>query len=76
LRTTALGITRNEAGPKGARVEFSETPNVDPAHIIKLLQTESRRYRLDGPNRLRITVELPDAAARLAAIATLIDGLR
>jgi transcription-repair coupling factor (superfamily II helicase) len=76
LRTTALGITRIEAGPKGARVEFSETPNVDPARIIKLLQTESRRYRLDGPNRLRITAELPDAVTRLAAITTLIDGLR
>jgi transcription-repair coupling factor (superfamily II helicase) len=75
LKTAALGMRRIEAGPKGARVEFLEQPPVAPEAILRLLQAEPQRYRLDGPNRLRILGELPDAAARARAIEDLVAAL-
>ena len=76
LRATPLGMRKIEAGPKGARIEFVENPDVDPANIIRLLQTAPRLYRLDGPNKLRIMADMPDAQTRIAALQALFDHLR
>jgi transcription-repair coupling factor (superfamily II helicase) len=70
-----LGIRKMDAGPKGARVEFAAKPNIDPAAIITLLQSAPRRYRLDGPNRLRIVEDLPEAEDRLRVLRTIVDRL-
>jgi transcription-repair coupling factor (superfamily II helicase) len=75
LGAAPLGIRKIEAGPKGARVEFVERPPIDPGAIIRLLQSAPRRYRLDGPNRLRLLDDMPDAGARVAALRTLIEAL-
>ncbi len=75
LRTTPLGIKKIEAGPKGARLEFTDQPNIDPANIIRLLQSAPKIYRLDGPNKLRITTEMPDVKDRLAALHSLFASL-
>ncbi len=75
LLASPLGISKIEAGPKGARVEFEKNPKVDPAAIIRLLQSAPRLYKLDGPNRLRILGDMPDAASRLNAVRTLVEAL-
>jgi len=75
LKTSAIGIRRVEAGPKGARVEFIDNPPFAPEAVIRLLQRAPRRYRLDGPNRLRITVEMPDGDTRRVAIEELVAEL-
>ena len=76
LRTTPLGVEKIDAGPKAARIEFSDKPNIDPAEIIRLLQAAPRLYRLDGPNRLRVTAEMPDGQARIEALQKLFAGLK
>ena len=53
IRTQPLGITRLEAGPEGASVQFVSNPPIDPARLILLIQTR-REYKLAGQNRLRI----------------------
>jgi transcription-repair coupling factor (superfamily II helicase) len=75
LRANPLGVRKIEAGPKGARIEFVDKPNVDPSRIIRLLQANPRLYRLDGPNKLRITADMPDAGSRIAALQTLVGTL-
>ena len=75
LRTTAIGMKKIEAGPKGVRIEFVDQPNLDPGEIIRLLQSAPRLYKLDGPNRLRITTDLPDAGARVEALRVLLAQL-
>jgi transcription-repair coupling factor (superfamily II helicase) len=75
LRATALGTRKIEAGPRGARLEFTDKPDFDPLRIIQLLQSAPRLYKLDGPNKLRITADMPDGAARIAALAMLFDAL-
>jgi transcription-repair coupling factor (superfamily II helicase) len=75
LRATPLGMRKIEAGPKGTRIEFVENPTVDANDIIRLLQSNPRLYRLDGPNKLRIMMDLPDAESRVAALQTLLGAL-
>jgi transcription-repair coupling factor (superfamily II helicase) len=52
-----LGILKIEANSKGGKIEFSDKPNIDPMKIIKLIQSQSQHYRLDGPSRLRFTLD-------------------
>lgn len=53
IRTQPLGIIRLEAGPDSASVQFKPNPPIDPAKLIRLIQTR-REYRLAGQDRLRI----------------------
>jgi transcription-repair coupling factor (superfamily II helicase) len=75
LRANPLGVRKIEAGPKGARIEFVDKPNVDPSTIIRLMQASPRLYKLDGQNKLRITADMPDADARIQALRILVDAL-
>ncbi len=75
ILASPLGIRRIDAGPRGARIEFAEKPNVDPGAIIRLLQSEPRRYRLEGANRLRLLGEMPEVSERVRALHTLLAKL-
>ena len=72
IRAERLGIRKIDAGAKGARVEFIDKPPIDPGAIIRLLHTDARRYRLDGPNRLRILGDFPEPNSRVQAITALL----
>jgi transcription-repair coupling factor (superfamily II helicase) len=75
LLALPLGVRKIEAGPKGARIEFRDQPNIDPARIIRLLQLAPRLYKLDGPNRMRIVQDLPDGNSRIETLRTLLQKL-
>ena len=65
LEATRLGLRKLELGPQGGRVHFLSQPNVDPMSVIRLIQSQPRVYSMDGPDKLRVRMELPDAASRL-----------
>ncbi|MBZ4038650.1 transcription-repair coupling factor [Novilysobacter selenitireducens] len=75
LAATAMGIARIDLGENGGRVQFVEKPNVDPMAIIKLIQGQPKLYQMDGPDKLKLKLELPDAPARLAAAKGLMTML-
>ncbi|MGN6789926.1 MAG: transcription-repair coupling factor, partial [Rhodanobacteraceae bacterium] len=75
LRADALGIRKLDLGAAGGRITFRTKPDVDPATIIRLIQQKPRVYKLDGQDKLRIAMELPDAAERLRAAGELLDVL-
>jgi transcription-repair coupling factor (superfamily II helicase) len=75
LRATALGIKKLDLGAMGGRITFRENPDLDPATIIRLIQTRPRIYRLDGQDKLRITLESPAPADRLRTAGELLDTL-
>ncbi|MEK6748577.1 MAG: transcription-repair coupling factor [Pseudomonadota bacterium] len=74
-RATPLGIRKIEIGPQGGRVIFDEKPNVDAAKIVKLIQTKSKQYRLEGASRLRILQTMPNAQSRIAVLEELLQQL-
>ena len=75
LQATALGIRKLELGPGGGRLQFVEQPAVDPMGVIRLIQGQPRHYRMDGPDKLRITLELPDFDTRAKAARGLLLAL-
>src|SRR5690554_3466487 len=75
LQATALGIRKLDLGPEGGRVQFVEKPKVDPMAVIRLIQGQPKHYRMDGPDKLRISLDLPDADSRLQAARGLLIAL-
>src|SRR5690606_18172144 len=75
LEATRLGIRKLDLGPNGGRVQFVDKPNVDPLAIIRLIQGQPKHYRMDGPDKLRISLDLPDADAKLKASRGLLIAL-
>ena len=76
ILATVLGIRKIDAGPKGARVDFLAKPNIDPTALIRLMQSEPRAYRLDGPQRLRIARETDTPQQRIELLRDVLAGLR
>ncbi|MFZ5636812.1 MAG: transcription-repair coupling factor [Pseudomonadota bacterium] len=76
LDATALGIRKLDLGVGGGRIQFVEKPNVDPMSVIRLIQGQPKHYRMDGPDKMRITLDLPDAETRIRAARALLTTLR
>ena len=76
LEATALGIRKLDLGATGGRIQFMEKPNVDPMSVIRLIQGQPKHYQMDGPDKLRIKLDLPDATARLQAARGLFAMLK
>jgi transcription-repair coupling factor (superfamily II helicase) len=76
LRATELGVRKLDLGDKGGRVHFVEKPNVDPMAIIRLIQGQPKLYRMEGPDKLRMTLDLPDAQARVLAARGILTALQ
>jgi len=75
LEATRLGIRKLDLGPNGGRVQFEARPKVDPMTVIQLIQKQPRHYAMDGPDKLRVRLELEDAASRLQAARGLLAAL-
>ena len=75
LLATPLGVRKIEAGAAGGRIVFHPEPDVDPGSVIRLVQSEPARFRLDGTDRLRFAGDFPDAASRVEAVRRLLDSL-
>ena len=75
LQATPLGVRKIEAGATGGRIVFHPEPDVDPGSVIRLVQSEPGRFRLDGAERLRFAGDFPDASSRVDAVRRLLDSL-
>jgi transcription-repair coupling factor (superfamily II helicase) len=76
LQAEALNISKIEIGAKGGRLEFHPNPRINPDAIIRLIQQKSQHFRLDGPNRLKVTMDLLDNQKRIEMVKELMDTLR
>ena len=73
LKATPLGIRKIEMSERGGRVVFGEQPNIDSARLIQLIQDHPKTYQLDGKDRLRMRMELPDIDDRISAVEDLLS---
>ena len=62
-------------GGAGGRLQFADQPAIDPMGVIRLIQGQPKHYRMDGPDKLRIILELPDFETRLKAARGLLVAL-
>jgi transcription-repair coupling factor (superfamily II helicase) len=67
LDTRKYGIARLDVGPEASSIQFVPNPPVDPAKLIKLIQTR-REFKLAGPDRLRIEKSAPTLDRRVELV--------
>jgi transcription-repair coupling factor (superfamily II helicase) len=76
LTSKPLGIRKIEVSANGGRIEFTEKPNIDPTKIIKLIQTQSKIYKLDSKQRLHFTWPETPPEKRFEKINELLQMLK
>lgn len=70
-----LGIRKIDLGLNGGRIFFQEKASIDPMGIIQLIQSDPASYRLDGQDKLRISMDLPDIESRLNVLKYLFNEI-
>ncbi|MBB6065147.1 transcription-repair coupling factor (superfamily II helicase) [Pseudoxanthomonas broegbernensis] len=75
LQADALGIRKLDLGEGGGRIVFASKPDVDPMTVIRLIQQQPKLYAMDGPDKLRVRLPLPQAADRFNAARGLLAAL-
>ncbi|WP_090826401.1 transcription-repair coupling factor [Nitrosovibrio tenuis] len=69
-----LGITRVDAGVDNIQIQFAPNPPVDAAKIVSLIQ-RGREYRLAGPDRLKVQVQIAGVRERVKRLKSLFAEL-
>ncbi|MGH8028863.1 MAG: TRCF domain-containing protein, partial [Arenimonas sp.] len=72
LDATRIGLRKLDLGPHGGRLHFLAKPNVDPMSVIRMIQSQPKMYAMDGPDKIKVKLELPDASSRLRAARALL----
>ncbi|MFA6038504.1 MAG: transcription-repair coupling factor [Legionellales bacterium] len=68
-----MGIAKIDMNKKGGKVEFAKKVNIDPANIIKLIQSKPNVYKLEGAEKLKIIMDLPEDQDRIEFVQTLLN---
>ncbi len=75
LKAAPLAIKKIEASTTGGRLNFGPATRLNTEALIKLIQKDFKTYKLEGQERLKFTLPLPDADDRLAFIDQLLQRL-
>ncbi|MCP5328763.1 MAG: transcription-repair coupling factor [Sinobacteraceae bacterium] len=70
-----LGVRRLDFGSHGGYLQFEAQNSIDPRAVIQLIQARHSPYRLEGPLKLRASVDLEDEAERFEFVADLLRRL-
>ncbi|CAI8976775.1 transcription-repair coupling factor [Methylocaldum szegediense] len=75
LRAEALGVHKIEAGSGGGRLIFHPNPPIDPAQVIRLIQTQPQTYKLDGPDKLKFFARFDTPESKVVFVDQLLEQL-
>jgi transcription-repair coupling factor (superfamily II helicase) len=74
IQGAPLGVARIDAGPSAIVVQFVPDPPVDGRRVLALVQSGGR-YRMPGPDRVRIERAVDDLRARAAEVRQFLRGI-
>lgn len=69
-----LGIAKIDANEESILIQFIPQPPIDPAKIIKFIQTR-KDAKLAGPDKLRLTIPVSDLAQRVNKVREVFKAL-
>ena len=75
LRAEQLGIRKIDAGPQGGRIEFAADTQVDPLVLIKLIQSQPKRYKFEGATLFKFQVPMERPEERFNVLEALLERL-
>lgn len=70
-----LGIIKIEANSKAGKIHFNDKPNIDPMRIIQLIQKQSQRFKLEGGDKLKFTLEEHEIKNRITHVKNILQSL-
>ena len=75
LEIQNIGIRKIDIHSEGARIVFTDQPDIDPAKLIQLIQSVAGRYKFNGKDTLYITKPLDGYNERKAIITSTLRAL-
>ena len=75
LRAETMNIVKIDAGAEIGRIEFSATAKVDPLTLVKLVQNQPQKYKLEGADKLRFSLDMENIENRFKAVDNLLSDL-
>ncbi|MFN3580864.1 MAG: transcription-repair coupling factor [Pseudomonas sp.] len=75
LRCEPLGISKVDVGPEHGRLEFAADTQVDPMVLVRLIQDQPNRYKLEGATLFRFNAPMGPAELRLNTVEALISRM-
>jgi transcription-repair coupling factor (superfamily II helicase) len=72
LQATKLGINKISLYQQQGKIEFGANPQIDPGVLINLIQIHAKRYQLEGPTRLKFTLDSVGNEERIDEIKALL----
>ena len=75
LKAGQLGINKISAAAEKGKLDFTEKPLINPGVLINLIQVHAKRYQMEGPQRLRFTIDSTSSEERIFEISSLLSKL-
>lgn len=75
LKASQMGILKISAGAEQGKFEFDEKPLINAAALINLIQVHAKRYQMEGPQRLRFSLDSTAPEERIFEISGLLSKL-
>ncbi|MFT0213240.1 transcription-repair coupling factor [Pseudomonas sp. F1_0610] len=75
LAAEKLGILKVDANNFGGKLEFAADTPVDPMKLIKLIQTQPKKYKFEGATVFKFQAPMDDSKARLNTVEALLEQL-
>ena len=75
IKAEALGVVKVDAGPQGGRIEFTHDTKVDPLVLVKMIQSQPNKYRLEGATIFKFQVPMERPEERFNIIEALFERL-
>jgi transcription-repair coupling factor (superfamily II helicase) len=76
LLTEPVGIKKLDVSEDMLRLQFDDNPQIEPAKVIQLIQSQPRKYQLKGQTELQFFDTMPEIEQRINAIELLIKSIR
>lgn len=71
-----LGISKINVSQQQGKIEFTNEPTINPSVLINLIQVHAKRYQLEGPSRLRFTLDSTTHEERIHEVKALLVMLK
>lgn len=75
IAAAKLGISKISLSNNKGCVEFTNNPNINSMELIKLIQTQSNIYKLDGPSKLNFIINASTNEDKINEIKSLLQVL-
>lgn len=73
IDAAVLKVKKIEAHDKGGYIEFYPDADINPMFLVKLLQSQPKKFAMEGPTKFKFAVPLVDRRERIQFVANMLS---